>query len=496
MNPVSGSSNGQRAGKSPRFSSAGLRPTISVRDANNEAVWRILRTVVYGLLLIRASCDPVFTVLGAGDGSMGLGAILNVVAIAVTLLLVAKAPSTAPFPVIGIWGPFLLIVFAATCYAPDFTAASRLAFVFLSYWSFFIIPFLIWRAPGDLSRFLMLVVASSIVPSLYALVDIAQGASNMADFRLFSTFSHPNIYAFYLVLLIGLALYVRSSRIIQVTPTVRRLMTLYIPYLIVLLMLTKARSAWIACGLILVVYALRIDRKFLFGLLLIPMLAIADPSAVDRLTEVTGTTEFDSFKQLNETNRLNSYVWRQALWESAIPQIFEKPLLGHGLESFKPSTPSFFALVGPLGIDGHNLYLQVGYEMGAAGFLALLWLLGSVAGQILKGRRRDPPGVLIILGIWVGYVLECYSDNMHFYLSFNWYFWFVMGTICAWVYNEVAASRREIAAPPRHQFASGFKARAVAPERAASPHVFFKRAFGGGLPAWPHPNRASTPPSD
>ena len=78
----------------------------------------------------------------------------------------------------------------------------------------------------------------------------------------------------------------------------------------------------------------------------------------------------------------------------------------------------------------------------------MVWLLGSVARQILKGRRHDPPGVLIILCILIGYVLECYSDNMHFYLSFNWYFWFVMGTICAWIYNEeksVAAPRRRLA---------------------------------------------------
>ena len=190
------------------------------------------------------------------------------------------------------------------------------------------------------------------------------------------------------------------------------------------------------CGLIFLVYAFRVDRKFLAGLLLIPVLVAANPSVIDRLTDVTEATEIDSFTQLNDSTRLNSYEWRQALWDSAIPQIIEKPLLGHGLESFKPSTPSFFPLIGPEGIDGHNFYLQTGFEMGLLGVFALVWLLGSVARQILKGRRYDPPGVLIMLCILIGYVLECYSDNMHFYLSFNWYFWFVIGTICAWVYNE------------------------------------------------------------
>jgi len=450
MNHAPPSSVVERAGKSSRFAVRAW-PTLSVREANNEAIWRLLRVVVYGILLTRASSDPLFNLLGADAGAMGVGAILNALAISIAFVLLARWPLTAPFSVVGIWAPFLLIAFASTLYAPDFVAAMRLALVLLSYWSFFIIPFFLWRSQSDVSRFVMLVLGSSVIPSLYALVDIARGLPDMTEFRLQSTFSHPNIYAFYLVLLLGLALYVRSSRIIRVTPRVRLLVTLYIPYLLVLLMLTKTRSAWMTGGLIFLVYALRVDRKFLAGFLVIPVLVAGNPSVLDRLSDIAEPTEIDSFTQLNDSTRLNSYEWRQALWESAIPQIIEKPLLGHGLESFKPSTPSFFPLIGPEGIDGHNFYLQTGFEMGLLGVFAWVWLLGSVARQILKGRRHDPPGVLIILCILAGYVLECYSDNMHFYLSFNWYFWFVIGTICAWVYNEERASRPQTGRRTRHR---------------------------------------------
>jgi O-antigen ligase len=440
MNHASPSSVVERAGKSPRLVHHAW-PTLSVQEANNEAIWRLLRAVVYGMLLTRASSDPVFNLLGGDAGSMGIGAILNALAISIAFVLLARWPLTAPFSVFAIWGPFLLIAFASALYAPDFIAAMRLAFVLLSYWSFFVIPFFLWRSPDDVSRFVMLVIGSSAIPSLYAFVDIAHGLSDMSEFRLQSTFSHANIYAFYLVLLLGLALYVRSSRIIRVTPQVRLLVTLYIPFLFVLLMLTKTRSAWMASGLILLVYAIRVDRKFLAGFLVIPVLIAGNPSVLDRLSDITEPTEIDSFTQLNDSTRLNSYEWRQALWESAIPQITEKPLLGHGLESFKPSTPSFFPLIGPEGIDGHNFYLQTGFEMGLLGVFALVWLLGSVARQILRGRHHDPPGVLIIVCILIAYMIECYSDNMHFYLSFNWYFWFIIGTICAWVYNEERAPR-------------------------------------------------------
>lgn len=428
--------------KGPRFNDR-AGPTRSVREAHVKAMWGLPRVLVYGILLTRASCDLVFNSLGDGAGSMGVGAIVNALAIVIAFSLLARRPLTAPFAIFAIWGPLLLTVLITTLRAPDFGAAARVALVILSYWSFFAVPFFIWREQRDLSQFLLLVMCSSIVPSLYALVDIARGLSDWSGFRLQSTFTHPNIYAFYLVLLIGLALYVRSSRIIRVAARVRLLITLYIPFLLVLLMLTGTRSAWLACGLMSLVYALRIDRRVFAGLLLAPVLLAANPSLFERLTEVTNETAVESLSQLNESTRLNSYAWRQALWESAIPQIQETPLMGHGLETFKSSTPSFFPLIGPEGIDGHNFYLQAAFEMGLVGLFAILWLLGSVAWQILKGRRRDPTGTLIMSFILIGYALECFSDNMQFYLAFNWYFWFSMGTVCAWVYNEERAPREE-----------------------------------------------------
>ena len=416
--------------------------TRSVREANAEAVWRLLRGLVFAILLIRASSDPIFNLLGgdSGGASMGVGALFNVLAIAVAGILLLQAPLKAPFPVIAIWGPFLLIAFSSAFQAPDFNAAVRLASVLLTYWAFFAIPFFILRSSRDVLCFIEVVFASSIPPTLYAFVDLAQGLSDLHDFRLESTFTHPNIYAFYLVLLLGLALYVRASGIVRASPRIRMLVTLYIPLLVVLLLLTKTRSAWGACALMLLVYAVRIDRRFLAGLLLLPVLFIANPNLMDRLTDVTASPEIDIFSQLNAETPLNSFNWRQALWESVLPHVLEQPLLGHGLETLRPSVPRFFPIVSPPGIDGHNLYLQMSFELGLLGLLALLWLFGCVAWCLARGWRRDPPGILIISCLLVAYMLESYSDNMHFYLAFNWYFWFVMGTLCAGIRHDAHAT--------------------------------------------------------
>ncbi|WP_293800005.1 O-antigen ligase [uncultured Bosea sp.] len=417
--------------------------TCSVREANAEAVWRLLRGLVFAILLIRASTDPIFNLLGGDSGaaSMGVGALFNVLAIAIAGILFLQAPLKAPFPVMAIWGPFLLIAFSSAFQAPDFNAAVRLASVLLTYWAFFAIPFFILRSSRDILLFIQVVFVSSIPPTLYAFVDLAQGLSDLHDFRLQSTFTHPNIYAFYLVLILGLALYIRASGIVRASPRIRMLVTLYIPLLVVLLLLTKTRSAWGACALMFMVYAVGIERRFLFGLLLLPVLFIANPNLMDRVTDVTAAPAIDDFSQLNADTRLNSYAWREALWESVLPRVLEQPLLGHGLETLRPSVPRFFPLVNPPGIDGHNLYLQMSFELGLLGLLALLWLFGCVAWCLARGWRRDPPGVLIIGCLLFGYMLESYSDNMHFYLAFNWYFWFVMGTLWAWIRHDGSTSR-------------------------------------------------------
>jgi putative inorganic carbon (hco3(-)) transporter len=430
---------GDVAGTNARFhrgmDARGIGATLSVRTVNQERAAALLREAAFAILLTRSICDPIFNLSGGGAGSsgIGVGAVVNAIAVGVAVLLAAQRPSTSPFAVFGLWMPFLLIAATATFYAPNFILALRLAFVMLTYWAFFAIPFYVMRSEGDLTRFLLIVLASSIAPSLYAFWDLRLALGDMAGFRLQSTFSHPNIFAFYLVLMLGLALYLRTSVAVQLTRAMRTLVTAYIPLLTVFLLLTKTRSAWLTCALIFLLYGVRMNRRFLFGFLLLPLALVVDPSLLERITNITQGTEIESFSQLDENVKLNSFAWRQALWTSAIPEIVANPLLGHGLESFKPATPGFFPLIGPEGIDAHNFYLQVAFEMGLPGLLALLWLLGSLAWRLTRGLRYDRDGIMIILSILGAYALQSYSDNMQFYLSFNWYFWFVMGAICAWI---------------------------------------------------------------
>ena len=261
------------------FAATYPRGIASIQSINNAALWTFLRYTVFAVLLVRSIGDAILDrSLDLGGSPIGFGAVINALVIAIAVLFVVQRPSTVPLAVFGIWSPFLLISFAAILHSPQFASAARLFLVTISYWALFVIPFFIFRSRADLPRFILLVLASSVGPLLYAVVDIWHGMADLADFRLKSTFAHPNIFSFYLVLLLGLALYAKTSRAVQWPRGLGKLLSLYIPVLIFFLALTKTRSAWIASGVMLLFFAVRFDRRFLLGFLFAPLLLVIDPS--------------------------------------------------------------------------------------------------------------------------------------------------------------------------------------------------------------------------
>jgi putative inorganic carbon (hco3(-)) transporter len=426
----------------PRFQRASrAQDPPRVASIRSENVELILSQTVVVVLLIRAASDRIlleFFNTDFGGSSITFGAAINALVIAVAALFVFRRPSSVPFAVFWTWAPYLCVTLIAALYAPDVNIAARMFLVTLSYWSMFALPFFMFRSRADLLRFILLTFASSIIPSLYSFLDIWHGMSNWHEFRLQSTFPHPNIYALYLVLLIGLALYVRASPAEFWPRRVRSWITWYIPVLLVFLVLTKARTSWAACALMFLIYAVWLDRRLLMGLVILPLLLSPTSIVGDRLADLLQAQEVEDLKELNADKRLNSYAWRVALWQSAIPAIAQRPLFGYGLESFRPSTPKFFPLIGPWGIDAHNVYLQIVFEMGAIGLLAYTWLMGSLMWWLKQGLRFDPRGFVVVLTFPLAYLLASYSENMVYYLSFNWYFMFVMGTFCAWISTSFA----------------------------------------------------------
>jgi len=397
-------------------------------------IWLLL------LILLFRSCGDIFlesTKFSIGAMQIGVGGLINVFVILIALLLMVEKPAILPKKMLSMWGPFLILALLGIVIAPVKGDAIRLYLALISYFAIFISAFYFVRSRDDFKRCVRLVLWSSVLPALYALFDIALhgGVTGPNGARLQSTFSHPNIFAFYLTLVISLGLYLLKSEAATLSNRNRLILAGYTFLLLALLMLTQTRSAWIACFLMFCAYGLFFQRRYLLYLVALPLLALLIPSVRDRVLDL------EAGNQVVQYAKLNSFAWRVYLWESGFKWM--RPahyLLGYGLDSFQHFSPIFFPLAGKTHFNAHNIYVQWIFELGAFGFLAYLWLYGRLLWILRKMLPKDKLGGFIMISLVIQYLMVSFSDNMASYLVFNWYFWFVAGSACAVV---AADSRSE-----------------------------------------------------
>ena len=146
--------------------------------------------------------------------------------------------------------------------------------------------------------------------------------------------------------------------------------------LLVLLVLTQTRAAWAGAVIILMTYAGWVERRYLLGLLVIPFLLLI-PSVSERIADFGQGSEYTGRMQ-SEADKLNSFAWRELMWEFALKDAENTPLLGKGLSSFSGNSVRFFPLPLLEGMDAHSGFIQAIYENGYVGFFCLVFVYLSV----------------------------------------------------------------------------------------------------------------------
>ena len=381
------------------------------------------------ILLFRASGDLVFESSKFGGG-FGLGGLINALIIFIAMLFIIERPSGITRRMASIWGAMLLVAFAAIFHAPDFRDAARMFLALMSYCAVFVIAFYVVRSKADFELCITTILLSSLVPVLYAFVDIAlhsgAAAASAEGFRLQSTFSHPNILAFYLVLNISLLFYRLKTSFANAAQLKQWALFLYMALLLALLMLTKTRSAWAACFVIFAVYGAMFERKYLLYLLAAPLLALLIPSVRDRLLDLGSGNEYVQYA------KLNSFAWRLLLWKSSFDWMSPvNSIFGYGLNAFKQYSPTFFPLAGKTNFGAHSTYVQWFFETGIVGVMCSAWMYCRLFFTLKMGAGQSRLRTVIAISLVVAYLFFAFSDNMLDYLAFNWYFWFFIGAACA-----------------------------------------------------------------
>ncbi|WP_211167249.1 O-antigen ligase family protein [Aromatoleum evansii] len=389
------------------------------------------------VLLLRAAGDLVFetTRVEIGGLAIGFGGLVNAFVILIAVLLVAARPERFPTRVAAPWAAFLIAALIGVGMAPNLGDAVRSYLGLLSYFAVFVSAFYFVRGEGDFKVCVKLVLLSSLLPAAYGLGELALHglAGGLQAFRLKSTFSHPNIFAFYLTLVLLLSLYALKSPAIALTPLRRTLLTAYVPLLLGLLLLTQTRSAWVACFAIFALYTLLFERRYLVYLLLAPALALLVPGVRERVLDLGSGNEVVQYA------KLNSFAWRLQIWEYGLRWIRPENLpLGYGLGAFKHFAPVFFPYSGGVNFGAHNIYVQILFELGALGLAAFAWLFARLFSMLRRMAVVDRLGAFVAIALLIEYLIISASDNVLAYLAFNWYVWIVLGAACAVALSRTA----------------------------------------------------------
>jgi O-antigen ligase len=283
------------------------------------------------------------------------------------------------------------------------------------------------RDAGRLRRLVAAVLVSAVVPVAIGLKQLAQGELVVrAGFRAIQgPFTHPNYFAFYLVVILtlGLVVFIEDRRL-----AVRIPLGGLLAASLLCLFETYTRGAWIGfSGVVLLLGLLRYRRLFVAGALALVVASFAFPSSVHKVEQRFGDLSSRSASSSN-----NSWTWRTGQWSRMLPYGYRKPLTGQGYASYSRLTVNEFGTQDPqyptiadrahpatsqLGFAAHNDYVRAFVEDGVPGLVLWALFLTGLVVVPWRARRADGLAPYACAGVAIGCALIAMSaaDNISGY---------------------------------------------------------------------------------
>src|SRR2546423_2294042 len=177
------------------------------------------------------------------------------------------------------------------------------------------------------------VIVSAILPVVVAMHQVATGQFLVRDgFRaIHGPFTHPNYFAFYLVVVLTLGLVaLLETRSLMVRVPLGALLALCL----VCLLETYTRGAWIGfSAAVLLLGALRYKGLFVAGLVGVVLAAFAFPGSVHKVEQ-----RFGDLASRAASKSGDSWSWRSGQWKRMLRYGDAKPLTGQGFASYSRLT--------------------------------------------------------------------------------------------------------------------------------------------------------------
>ncbi len=149
-----------------------------------------------------------------------------------------------------------------------------------------------------------------------------------------------------------------------------------------LLLLTQSRGAYLGTGVVLLVLCSWRWPRLLYGL---PLLVLGGGYLLYQLGA------WSLFDLLGADNTFGGAEWRTEVWYAAGQAFHDFPYTGIGIGNFRAIIPLLYpngAIMHEAATHAHNLFLQIGLDLGLPGLLAWLFLIGGSIGQAIRTLRR------------------------------------------------------------------------------------------------------------
>lgn len=241
------------------------------------------------------------------------------------------------------------------------------------------------------------------------------------------TFAHPNYLAFYLVIVLVVAVlaFFETPRLYP-----RIGLSILLGAGLATLFLTYTRSAWIGFALALVVMGvLRYRRLLLIAFVGLAVAAFVAPGATKKAEQ-----RFGDLTSKSAANDTNSWRWRVDQWSAMINYGFDRPLTGEGWDSYTRLTVRRFGhfdqryptvrypaygVYSSLGFTAHNDYVKDFAELGVPGLVLWVLTLGGLIAVAWRARRVPWAAGLAVamVGVGVAVLLMSASDNLQGYTA-------------------------------------------------------------------------------
>lgn len=303
--------------------------------------------------------------------------------------------------------------------------------------SFIVLYFVGWIYVTKQNSFFNLVrviVYGSIIPLIVAYIEYFSGTGLYTnpgfENRIAGTFGHPNVLAYFSVIILALIWTVLENKTNNIFKMERIIFRLIGVFYIIVLVITFTRGAWFGMILFVILMSLiqyplktlKISSIFIsFNLILVLSYNfLASPDILD-LKPLVQFPIINRVTGLFNADPSDSVIWRLNMWNDAYNKALESPVIGFGTGSSETIIEQTRGTYRG-SVEVHNDYIKIFLEQGIIGLTIYVLLILNILFNLYYRYMKDKNIYILTIAVLTTIIyIVSFWDNL------------LRGTVLMWI---------------------------------------------------------------